>query len=79
MRRTAEDVIEIGNALIRQKDLLPHGMFLPWIETESEMGQRTAYNFTGVAEKYGGKLATVASLSPTAPLRIGVVPARCAG
>jgi hypothetical protein len=31
MRRTAEDVITIGQALIRQKDALPHGSFLPWI------------------------------------------------
>jgi hypothetical protein len=27
-------------ALIRQQNELPHGMFLPWIETEFEMGIR---------------------------------------
>jgi hypothetical protein len=42
MKRTAEDVIEIGKALIRQKGKLPHGMFLPWIETEFDMTDRTA-------------------------------------
>jgi len=33
VRRTAEDVIEIGNALIRQKKALP-GAFHAWIEAE---------------------------------------------
>jgi hypothetical protein len=62
MRRTAEDVIEIGNALIRQKDKLPHGMFLPWIEAEFEMSERTARKMMSVAEAYG-KSAPNADLS----------------
>ena len=42
MRLTAEDVITIGQALIRQKAALPHGSFLPWIEAEFDMAVRTA-------------------------------------
>lgn len=30
-------MVEIGNALIRQKQRLPHGMFLPWIEAEFDI------------------------------------------
>ncbi len=50
MRRTAEDLIEIGNALIRQKEKLPHGSFQKWIEAECEISVRTAQrcmNVTG--------------------------------
>jgi hypothetical protein len=50
MRRTAEDVITIGQALIRQKAALPHGSFLPWIEAEFEMTDRTARRFMSVAD-----------------------------
>jgi hypothetical protein len=53
-------------ALIRQQNELPHGMFLPWIETEFEMGKRTANRFMIVPEHFTGKLATVARLSTRA-------------
>jgi hypothetical protein len=39
---------------------------LPWIEAEFEMGQRTAYRFMDVADRFAGKLATVANLAPKA-------------
>jgi hypothetical protein len=45
MRRTAEDNIAIGQALIRQKNSLPHGTFLPWIEVEFDMSERAAHGF----------------------------------
>jgi hypothetical protein len=45
MRRTAEDNIAIGQALIRQKNSLPHGTFLPWIEVEFDMSERGAHGF----------------------------------
>jgi len=45
MRRTAEDNIAIGQALIRQKNSLPHGTFLPWIEVEFDMSERAAHSF----------------------------------
>jgi hypothetical protein len=45
VRRTTEDIIEIGNALIRQKNALP-GAFHSWIEAEfgwqERMAQRAA-------------------------------------
>jgi hypothetical protein len=41
IRRTAEDVIEVGKALIRQRSALK-GVFLDWVQAEFEMSQRTA-------------------------------------
>ena len=31
MKSAAESIIAVGLALKRQKERLPHGMFLPWI------------------------------------------------
>ena len=62
MRRTAADVITIGQALIRQKHALPHGCFLPWIEFEFGMSEQTARNMMNVAKKFG-KSPTIGDLS----------------
>jgi hypothetical protein len=65
MKRTGEDIIEIGKDLIEIKALLPHGQFLPWIESEFEMDQKTAFNFMSVAEKFGDKLGIIPNFKPT--------------
>ncbi|WP_366526618.1 DUF3102 domain-containing protein [Methylobacterium fujisawaense] len=44
--------------------LVRHGNFLPWIEAEFSMGERTARNFMQAAEAYG-KSAMVADLPAT--------------
>jgi Protein of unknown function (DUF3102) len=54
-RRTAEDVITIGQALVRQKAALPHGSFRPWMEAEFGMSGPTASRFMNVAEIYGSE------------------------
>jgi len=61
-----EDIIEIGRDLLAVKASLPHGSFLPWIEAEFGMSERSARNFMAVAERYAGKSAIVADLNPTA-------------
>lgn len=66
LRRSAEDIIEIGRDLITVKGSIGHGNFLPWIEAEFGMGQSTADRFMQVAKVYGGKLPTVGNLPPTA-------------
>jgi hypothetical protein len=66
MRRTAEDIITIGEALIRQKANLPHGMFLKWIEAEFDMSESAARKMMGVARQYGGKSVTVTDLGTRA-------------
>lgn len=63
MRRTAEDLVRIGQELIAVKDLLPHGQFTPWIETEFGLHQRTARRMMAVAERLGHKTDTLSDLS----------------
>ncbi|MCM0751571.1 hypothetical protein DEA98_10215 [Brucella pseudogrignonensis] len=55
MKSAAESIIAVGLALKRQKERLPHGMFLPWIEAEFGMSNVTASRMMNVAEIYGGK------------------------
>jgi hypothetical protein len=66
LRRSAEDIIEIGRDLIAVKDSLPHGQFGAWIEAEFGMGAHTARRFMGVAEEFGDKTRIVRDLTPTA-------------
>ena len=66
MKSAAESIIAVGLALKRQKERLPHGMFLPWIEKEFSMSGETANNFMRVATVYGGKSQSVWDLTATA-------------
>ncbi len=52
MKRTAQDIIEIGEKLIEVKERLPHGAFGQWLDSEFEWRERTARNFMQVAEKF---------------------------
>jgi len=65
MKRTAEDVIEIGLALIRQRLALA-GRFLAWIEVEFDMSQAAAYRFINIAEHFDGDFSRVRTLSARA-------------
>ena len=65
MKRTAEDIIAIGLDLIEVKGRLPHGSFLPWINTEFGMTGQTARRFMQVAETYGSKSNIMLNLPPT--------------
>jgi len=66
LKRTVEDIIEIGRELTAVKADLPHGQFLPWIAAEFEMDQKTAFNFMSVYERFGsGKLGIIPNFKPT--------------
>ncbi len=60
IKKTVEDIIEVGNELLAVKDTLPHGQFLPWLRAEFGWSERSAQNFMGVAEKF--KSAKIADL-----------------
>jgi hypothetical protein len=45
-------IIEIGRELIAAKGELPHGDWLPWLETEFGWSVRTADNYMNVAHKF---------------------------
>jgi hypothetical protein len=66
IRRTVEDIITIGQALIRQKEALPHGSFLPWIDAEFAMGEATAKRMMSVARMFAGKSITLSGLNASA-------------
>jgi DNA repair exonuclease SbcCD ATPase subunit len=59
LKRTAEDIIAIGQDLIAVKARLreendnKRGLFLPWIKDEFDMSQVTANNFVQVAKRFG--------------------------
>lgn len=66
-RRTSESIIEIGQQLIRVKQRLPHGEFLPWLDAEFGWSQQTASNFMRVADVFGGdKLPNFSNFQPSA-------------
>lgn len=64
MRRTSQDIIEIGEKLIEVKERLEHGRFESWVKTEFEWALRTANRFISVAKNF--KSANLADL-PIAP------------
>jgi len=60
VKKTVEDIIEVGNDLLAVKEALPHGQFLPWLKAEFGWSERSAQNFMGVAEQF--KSAKIADL-----------------
>lgn len=67
MRRTAQDIIEIGQKLIEVKAALNHGQFGPWLEAEFEWGTAQAARFMQVADKFGGsQIYQIDKLAPSA-------------
>ena len=64
VRKTASDIIRIGERLIEVKELLDHGQFGTWLKEEFGWTWRTANNFINVAKKF--KLETVSNLNTSA-------------
>ncbi|GAB4540934.1 MAG: hypothetical protein Tsb0014_32480 [Pleurocapsa sp.] len=60
MRRTVQDIIEIGQKLTEVKARLGHGNYLKWLKHEFEWQERSARNFMRVAEAF--KTANFADL-----------------
>jgi hypothetical protein len=68
VKRTIEDIIEVGNDLLAVKEALGHGQFGPWLQAEFGWTERTARNFMSVAERFGPKTEIISDLAiaPTA-------------
>ena len=64
-KRVGKDLIEVGKELNAVKDRLPHGQFLPWLQAEFELSQRTANDLMNVATRFEGKSANIADLNST--------------
>lgn len=65
MRRTAEDIVEIGRDLIAVKDRIGHGNFGRWLEGEFEMDERQARRFMGVASRFAAKTDKLSVFTPS--------------
>src|SRR5215831_3587863 len=63
VKKTVEDIIEVGNDLLAVKEKLPHGQFGPWLKAEFGWGERMAQNFISVAEQFGAKSEIIADLT----------------
>ena len=53
VKKTVEDIIEVGNDLLAVKEALDHGYFSPWLKAEFGWSERTARNFMAVADQFG--------------------------
>lgn len=65
VRRSAQDIIDIGAKLIDVKSRLGHGNFGPWLNAEFGWTQQTATNFMHVADKFKNFL-NLDSFAPSA-------------
>lgn len=63
LKRTAEDVIAIGQSLIEVKERLGHGQFSSWVQSEFELSLRSAEDFMQLADRFGN--TKVAKIAPT--------------
>lgn len=68
LKKTLEDIIEVGNDLLAVKATLPHGQFGRWLRAEFGWSERMGQNFMRVAERFGPKTEIIADLGiqPTA-------------
>ena len=66
MRRTAQDIIEIGQKLIDVKEHLGHGKFGLWLRLEFEWTDRTARQFMRVAEAFKSENFSDLNFAPSA-------------
>jgi hypothetical protein len=68
-------IVEIGEGLLRAKELLGHGNFLPWLQAEFRWSERTARNYMTLAAHLQGKTANFADLDQTTALALIAAPA----
>jgi hypothetical protein len=52
LKRSAQDIWEIGQKLVEVREQLNHGQFEAWIKAEFGWSRRTAYNFISVYEAF---------------------------
>jgi hypothetical protein len=70
MKRSAEDIIGIGQDLIDAKHDVGHGRFKGWLKAEFDMTYDTAINFMQVARKFGQRDEIKNGIIPFLPATI---------
>jgi hypothetical protein len=66
VKKTVEDIIDVGNDLLAVKEALPHGQFGPWLKAEFGWSERSAQNFMSVAERFKSANFAELSIQPSA-------------
>lgn len=66
LKKTLEDLIEVGSGLLEVKEALPHGQFLPWLKAEFGWSERMAQNFMSVAEQFKSAKFAELPIQPSA-------------
>lgn len=74
LKRTAEDIVAIGQDLNKAKDILPHGQFIPWVQNNFDMSHQSVINFMNVANKFAQDTVAL-NFSPTALYELAAAPA----
>ena len=73
-RRGGQAVLDIGRGLLEAKSMLPHGEWLPWINTRIGYSEKTAQNFMRLAREFSNPQA-LADLGATKALALLALPA----
>ena len=71
IRRTAQDIVDIGEDLIEVKDQLEHGNFGLWLKLEFDWDERTARRFMSVAAMMKSDTVSVLSRADLSKMDIG--------
>ena len=66
VKRSGQDIIDIGQSLIEVKERLDHGQFLAWLEAEFHWSERTARNLMAVAERFKSAKFADLEIAPSA-------------
>jgi hypothetical protein len=66
LRKTLEDLIEVGSDLLEVKEALPHGQFGAWLKAEFGWSERMAQNFMSVAERFKSAKFAELPIQPSA-------------
>jgi gas vesicle protein len=66
VKKTVEDIIDVGNDLLAVKEALPHGQFGPWLKAEFGWSERSAQNFMSVAERFKSAKFAELPIQPSA-------------
>jgi hypothetical protein len=65
LKRTVEDMIEIGKQLSAVKAVLEHGQYHDWIKAEFGMSIGNASEHRSIAARFDGKVSIIETLTPT--------------
>ena len=72
-RKGGEAILTIGRCLIEAKEMLPHGEWLPWLNEQVELSERTAQKFMKLAREWSNP-NTLADLGASKALMLLALP-----